>query len=251
MISKEELTKMVEKKRLSIENAEKDYLLDAMLYYIYTEFGDLLVLKGGTCLYKLYNLNRFSEDLDFTQNKRRFDAEKFKGKVQRAMSLIGINGTAAIDSFRNEINVKFHFRGPLYSGSKDTMCYISLNISHREKIIKPMKKELIISTYREIPSFDVFVMDETELMAEKVRAIMTRNKARDVYDLWFLLKKGIKPDINMINQKLRIYNLKYSKDIFIEKLTEKQASWKKDLEPLIMGELPEFGRMRTDIQNAF
>jgi len=65
MIKKDELKKIADSKRLSMANTEKDYLLDILLFNISHELGNTLVLKGGTSLYKLYNLNRFSEDLDF------------------------------------------------------------------------------------------------------------------------------------------------------------------------------------------
>ena len=75
----------------------------------------------------------------------------------------------------------------------------------------------------------VQIMDEIEIISEKVRAIMTRNKARDVYDLWFLLKKGIKPDMGLINQKLKIYRMKFEFDNFVRLIDEKKATWDMDL----------------------
>ncbi len=49
-----------------IRQLEKDYLLALLLYEIYNEFDDELIFKGGTSLKYFYNLNRFSEDLDFS-----------------------------------------------------------------------------------------------------------------------------------------------------------------------------------------
>lgn len=252
MIKKDELKKIADAKRLSLENAEKDYLLEVMLFYIYSEFCDLLVLKGGTALYKIYNLNRFSEDLDFTLNRRRFNLTKFLNKTMRSMSLIGIDGKVRkIERYRNEINVKLHFKGPLYDGKKESLCFTSLNISLREKIVRDVKKELIIPMYREIPSFEVFLMDEIENIAEKVRAIMTRNKPRDVYDLWFLLKRDIKPEMVLIEKKLKIYKIKFSFNRFLKSLEEKRAFWDTDLKGLIIGDLVDFGRVKKDIISVF
>jgi len=247
MIKKDELEKIAQIKRISLENAEKDYLLELLLFFIYSEFGNSLILKGGTALYKLYNLNRFSEDLDFTLNKRRFDFEKFLSKILRSLRLIGIDGVADIEKYRNEINIRLKLKGPLYNGRKESLCFTSLNISLRENV-KKIKKEMIIPKYKEIPSFDVFVMQEREILAEKVRAILTRNKPRDVYDLWFLIKRT-EPEITLINQKLRKEKFYFKR--FAEAIKEKQPLWETDLRGLIIGELPEFEKIKNEILNKF
>jgi len=248
MITKGELRKIAERKSLSLENAEKDYLLDILLFQIATESGDALILKGGASLYKFFNLNRFSEDLDFTLNRRRFDEEAFVKKIIRRLALIGIDGKVKdTEKSGNEINVKFHFRGPLYDGSQHSLCYIAVNISRRERIIKEPKRELVIPSSREIPSFQAYVMDEGEIAAEKVRAIMTRNKPRDVYDLWFLLKRGVILDLSMVDTKLNIYSVKFSLDKFKRSVEEKRKSWDTDLKGLVMGDLVGFSRAKEEI----
>ena len=252
MITRNELKRLAETKGLPIESAEKDYLLDLLLYNICGESGDKLVFKGGTSLYKFFSLNRFTEDLDFTLNSRRFDAEGFAGKLRRRLSSIGIDaGAAEIDETGNEANIVFNIRGPLYDGSKRSLCRIALNISKRERIIKDAKPELLVPSSREIPSFQVFVMDEREIMAEKVRATMTREKPRDLYDLWFLLKRGVKPDKGMIDAKLKLYGKKFSKEKFAKSVEAKKASWETDLRGLVMGPLVDFKLARDEALKQF
>ena len=60
MLGTEELEDIARLKRLSLINAEKDYLQDILLFSIYSIVGRELVFKGGTCLYKIYKINRFS-----------------------------------------------------------------------------------------------------------------------------------------------------------------------------------------------
>ncbi|MEK6845352.1 MAG: nucleotidyl transferase AbiEii/AbiGii toxin family protein, partial [Nanoarchaeota archaeon] len=66
MLRKDELAKIAEAKHLSLFNAERDYLLEVILFALYTNMKNELIFKGGTAMYKVYKLNRFSEDLDFT-----------------------------------------------------------------------------------------------------------------------------------------------------------------------------------------
>lgn len=249
---KGELTRIADIKKLSLENAEKDYILDLLLFQIYSGFGDMLILKGGTSLYKLYSLNRFSEDLDFTLNRKKFDGKTFLKQLTRSLALVGVEGTVkSIDEFKNETNIRFGFRGPLYSGTKRSLCFVALNISQREKVLMDAKKELVVPASKEIPSFQVFAMDEREIAAEKVRAIMTRNKARDIYDFWFLLKRGTKPEIDMINRKLKFYDMKYSSKKFSKAINEKRKFWETDLRGLMIGDLPGFERIRSELLTAF
>ena len=241
MLDYEEIANIGRLKRLSAVNAEKDYLQNMVLLSIYSLVGDKLLFKGGTCLYKVYGLSRFSEDLDFTSVKK-IDEQDMANKVIYDLKLFNIKGIIKeTKKYRNEVNIKLLFNGPLYKGSKETQCFIPLNISLREKPVYDAKKQTIRPVYREIPDFDVFAMHEEEILAEKIRAIFTRNKARDVYDLWFLLKYrklSINPDA--ADKKLKIYNLKFDREILICKIKAKKGLWNTDLKNIIIGELPDF-----------
>ncbi|MHB8361144.1 MAG: nucleotidyl transferase AbiEii/AbiGii toxin family protein [Thermoplasmataceae archaeon] len=54
-------------------------------------------------------------------------------------------------------------------------------------------------------------MDPAEIMAEKVRALMIRQKARDLFDSDFLNRKGYKTDIKLLDEKTKLYNTSLSK----------------------------------------
>jgi predicted nucleotidyltransferase component of viral defense system len=56
-------------------------------------------------------------------------------------------------------------------------------------------------------------------VAEKIRAILTRNKGRDIYDLWFLVSQGISLNENLILEKLKYYKIDdFDKLALIEKI---------------------------------
>lgn len=86
------------------------------------------------------------------------------------------------------------------------MCKIEVDLSFRENVILEPRIETIGRFLKEIPAFDVVVMREEEILAEKVRAIMTRTRARDVYDTSFLLDRNTKIDMKLIEAKLAYYN---------------------------------------------
>ncbi|MEA3343962.1 MAG: nucleotidyl transferase AbiEii/AbiGii toxin family protein [archaeon] len=250
MIRREELGEIAKAKRISLENCEKDYILELLMFSIFSEAGDSLALKGGTAMYKFYNLNRFSEDLDFSVNKRRVDLPELVNTAMRRLSGIGVPGSIRMESYRNEVNARLMFRGPLYDGSKESMVRITLNFSKRDKPIN-VDKLFFIPVYTEIPSFNAFVMAAEEIFAEKVRAIFTRNKPRDVYDLWFLLKRKVIPDIALINVKLKTCNLQFSGDEFVKKVDEKRGLFGPDMNGLIIGELEDFEIIKKEILDVF
>ncbi|MDP2951313.1 MAG: nucleotidyl transferase AbiEii/AbiGii toxin family protein [bacterium] len=233
-------------------NTEKDYLQDLMLFSLYSKISKELVFKGGTCLYKIYKLNRFSEDLDFTLAKK-IDLNKLSDKIILDFNLLNIKcKIKEIIDHKTEINIRFLFNGPLYKGNKETQCFIPLNLSLKEKVILEPKRETIIPLYKEIPSFELFAMQEQEILSEKIRAIMTRDKPRDVYDSWFLLtKKNVEPDFKLINKKLELYNSKFDPDHFKKAINRKKGLWGTDLKNLIIGELPNFDKTQAEILNRF
>lgn len=248
MLEKQEIERVAGIKRLSEKNAEKDYLLELLLFLLASETGKKLVFKGGTALYKLYSLNRFSEDLDFTLDPAKFAVEKLFTKIMKKLKNVGVTGRIkAIEDYANQKNIKLELKGPLFDGNVKNISVLSVNISVKEKPLYEPEPRKIFPQYQDIPAFDVFVMPLNELFAEKVRALLTRHKARDVYDIWFLLSKGAKLDTSDVNKKLKKYGLLFSRKDFIVKLDEKEKSWKPDLGGLVIGELPDFKSVKKSI----
>ncbi len=248
MIKREELEPFAKLKGLSLRSAELDYLQDIALINIFREFGNRLVFKGGTCLYKIYQLDRFSEDLDFTATKG-FKAKEIFQRLPYFFRLLDINSRVNIKQFENATNVYLDIYGPLYDGKKETRTTLLFNISLRERVLLPIIRYPYRPIYHEIRPFDMFAMDEKEILAEKVRAIYGRNKARDVYDFWYLLKrKRIVFDIGFANKKLSHDNIKFDNDNFLTKIEEKKISWERDLAGLIAGQLPGFSQVKKEIE---
>ena len=80
--------------------------------------------------------------------------------------------------------ISFSFRigakGPLYTKEIER-CFVRIEISKRESVIKKLDVLEYDALYTDILPFFVLVMQREEILAEKVRAVLTRNRARDVY----------------------------------------------------------------------
>ena len=225
----------------NIGQAEIDYFQTILLFIIYQNFGNEIIFKGGTALSKCFGLNRFSEDLDFVC-KREFD---FK-IIEEGLKRFKIDFKIEKEIFERSKSYVLRINGPLFNGTKNSLCKLILDFSFREEVIvKPLIKT-IGRFLEEIPSFDVYVMSREEIFAEKIRAILTRNKSRDVYDLYFLLESGIKFDTDLVNKKLDYYKIKFNKKDFIKAIKNKKEIWKSELSGLI-GNVPAFNGVLNKI----
>lgn len=252
MLEKEEIERIAGIKRLSIKNTEKDYLLEMLLSILYGEAGKKLVFKGGTALYKLHGLNRFSEDLDFTLDSSKIDVNRLSIKALKKLKDVGIDGRIKeISDYRDQKNIKLELKGPLFDGNPGSISLVTVNISLKERPLYKAEQRKIFSQYADIPAFDVFAMPLNELFAEKIRALLTRDKARDVYDVWFLFSKGAEFFQEDINKKLKKYSISFSVKYFTAKVDEKEKSWQRDLKGLIIGVLPDFNIVRKTILEKF
>ncbi|MBM3309421.1 MAG: nucleotidyl transferase AbiEii/AbiGii toxin family protein, partial [Candidatus Altiarchaeales archaeon] len=161
---------------------------------------------------------------------------------------VGINGRVKeVRDHQKQKNIYLELRGPLFDGNPKNISVITVNISLKERPLYPPEQRMIFSQYLDIPSFDVFVMPSTELLSEKIRALLTRNKARDVYDVWFLLNKNTRFSPSDVNKKLKKHKLSFNAKYLTAKVDEKEKSWRSDLESLILGTLPEFKKVRKTI----
>lgn len=202
-------------------------------------------------MYKLYKLNRFSEDLDFTAEKK-FKPKDFFTSLPHIFLLFNINCSVKVEPFQHSINVYLEINGPLYDGRKESRSRLILNISLREKVFSTPLRIPYTPLYQEVRPFDLYAMEEKEILAEKVRTVHQREKARDVYDIWYLLAvKKILVDFTLVQKKLSYIGLKFSKDTFLKKVQEKKNSWQTDLSALISGQLLPFSQAEEEIKQHF
>jgi predicted nucleotidyltransferase component of viral defense system len=250
MLSKNELIELTKTTRRKLHQQEKDYVQMIALYHIYQQVASELVFKGGTALEKVYGLNRFSEDLDFTRNDE-LDLEALVEKVLIGIRNYGIDCDVKKERSRFEFSDKYKLsaKGPLYSGDVSKV-FIRIEISGREKTIMNPSIMNIFPKYRDIPNFSLAAMPIEEIAAEKVRAILTRDKPRDVYDLWFLLNNNAKVNYDMINKKLEYYDLAYSYSVFKDKIDGCAAAWENELSNLLPS-VPSFKEIEGLILGEF
>jgi predicted nucleotidyltransferase component of viral defense system len=60
-----------------------------------------------------------------------------------------------------------------------------------------VERRLVSPEYDDVVPFLLTALTLEHLFAEKVRALLIRGKARDVYDLWFLTEQGIHPNLEL------------------------------------------------------
>jgi uncharacterized protein len=202
MISKKELQNIALKNELHLYQQEKEYALKLFLYYYYKKFEDA-VFKGGTAIRFCFNLNRFSEDLDFNINIK---PKKFSEQIKitlKDLNNINLNTKIIKEEFFDEAyTCEIEIQGPLFDGTKQTRNKIRIDAGKGLKTIKKANWKLIKSEYPETnQQFLVKVMDEKEILAEKIIALNTRKKGRDLYDTWFLTEIGIEIDKKLLKKK--------------------------------------------------
>jgi hypothetical protein len=241
MISKNELIEYKKYTNFTLGQKEKDYFQNLILFILYKEFGKELVFKGGTALNKCFGSDRFSEDLDFTTKKKDFETI-----IKKGLNAFLIDFELSRKNYKNSFNIILRIKGPLFQNIRQSLCKIKLDFSIREEIILKEIDKKIGYEMDNIPVFNVVCMNLEEIFAEKIRAIYTRNKARDVYDLNFLINKKVKFNEHLINMKLDYYNIIFDLEDFKEEILKKEKIWKREMNSLVAN-LEDFKEIYNNI----
>ncbi|MEM3247501.1 MAG: nucleotidyl transferase AbiEii/AbiGii toxin family protein [Candidatus Micrarchaeaceae archaeon] len=222
----------------------KDHFQDILLSAIYNsvEEGCLLVFKGGTAIRKVYGIDRYSDDLDFTLNEGRLRAisanEYIQGLRDKCTGLL---------SPLYDVEMHIH-RGQFGQYGIDAIVADAVHRSakiHIEikaaKVYMPCMERRIITPET---TYFASVMHIDEIIAEKVRAVYTRrnieNIARDLVDMAFLASHGGRFDIELANKKLaEVSHRPFSAASFSRRLRViTDDVWNRDLEG-IMSRIPD------------
>jgi predicted nucleotidyltransferase component of viral defense system len=231
----------------SDEQSEKYRIQNLVLKGIYHTHKKI-VFKGGTALQRVYGLDRFSEDLDF--DLKHDDIVE----IDRALEDLDANVIKIENAWEDEIIRRSKmYVYPLEFYSKTIAKTVTLKIDavFEGCVVDARKKTLELDGNPEI----IYVMHETEILAEKVNAILNekRNQPRDLYDLRFLLLTGTAVDKHLIflkSQSSVFGNTeKYSMKKFVERVHALEDSWD-DLEPYVKV-LPDFKEVADFVIDKF
>jgi predicted nucleotidyltransferase component of viral defense system len=162
-------------------------------------------------------------------------------KVSRSLFLYGVENSCKIIT-DNDLALSFRIlaKGPLNTSQKD-LSSVYVDISKREEVIKKSVSCILNIPAYEIPITILKGMSIDEVCAEKVRAILTRNKSRDVFDIHYLISRyGTKFDVELVNKKLEFYNIKFDKNDFLNRIYARKNSFQNELRGFVSGELPYY-----------
>jgi len=209
------------------EYIEKDYFQDKLLYYIFKATNNL-VFKGGTALYKLYNMPRFSEDLDFTLLDPKENIEDKIIKIAEKHAEINIK------KLKTSVLFKLRFKGILTSYNT-----VRIDVSLRNKVLSGFDLKNYVSDYIDIKPFSLKILKLKEMIAEKIHSLLARKNARDLYDLFFLLRIS-NFDKKLVKEKLKIFGMSFNSNLIKKQINEIKPIWEVELKPFVLEELPDF-----------
>ncbi len=210
---------------------ERNLLLEYLQTQILKElslshYNTTISFLGGTCLRFIYQIDRFSEDLDFDLiEKTNFRIEDLEKELKTKLELKSFSLDTKNKKTENIYIIFFKFKNVLrefgISAPRDEKILIKFEIDFNpsQKISTESK---FVSSFNE--NFPILVNSKETLFAQKIMAIAFRpyQKGRDFYDLvWFLSQKELEPNYEILKEKgLKIQNKKQLIE-FLEKQLQK------------------------------
>ena len=148
---------------------------------------------------------------------------------------------------RYVLSFRVDARGPLHRSEKD-VSHTNVEISRRESVLLPPLVVRLDEPRYGLPLVFLRGMDLREVISEKIRALLTRTTARDLYDLWHVMVRlGAEPDPKLVRKKMDFYGRKYDQKELIRRISMMRGSWEKELNPIIIGELPSFDEVKESV----
>ncbi|PIN82621.1 hypothetical protein COV61_05435, partial [Candidatus Micrarchaeota archaeon CG11_big_fil_rev_8_21_14_0_20_47_5] len=178
---------------------------------------------------------RFSEDLDFAA--RASDERTIMDELKSLFEDRELKGIrfAFLEKERSHAGLRAALKFSFILGHTQR---IRFDFSFRENVASKPEKRAIVDEYN-LGNAELLVIPLEELFAEKINALFGRIAVRDLYDVWFLFKRGIKADKLMIKRKFAYYNEEYEPSKLKGRINLFRKDWKRDLAQF-MNDVPDF-----------
>lgn len=203
------------------------------------KFFEDAAFYGGTALRIFYNLDRFSEDLDFALIKpnKDFDLSKYFTYIDKELKAYGINLSINVKDKSIQSNIISAFlKGDTLelilkffpNGAEHNYDHLLKNLKIKFEVdINPPSGATYEDEYKLLPSpHQIKLYDKGSLFAGKIHAILCRNwhnrtKGRDLYDYVFFLANDVSVNLELVKNKLIASDfIKADEEFDINKLKE-------------------------------
>lgn len=244
MITKNQITNFARTLKTNESTVFREYLQLVFLNKLYKhKESNNIFFKGGTAIHLLFGAPRFSEDLDFTVT---LPESRFLSCISDIFTDVSKEEEISFKERKTITGKRF-----LLTATPSVMPYatfINLDFSFREKVKQP-QQSTIDTVYPVLFTSFIHHLSPEEICAEKIRAILTRRKGRDFFDLWYLVSKGVGINNVLVQEKLRYYDINDNQMHLFQKRIESfpEHDFINDMKPF----LPIHERERLKEQFAY
>jgi predicted nucleotidyltransferase component of viral defense system len=188
MITRESIRRLAIQQQTTEQNVARECAQHLFLAGFYQQRGAQKVMfKGGAALRIVYQSPRFSEDLDFSGFG--VSVKQIEDCVAEATGRMEQAGV--MTSIRESKRTSGGYLGILEPTIADFQVRTLVEVSLRRKEAPRPRGVLIASEL--LPAYTLVPVPESDLVDEKLQALLTRKKPRDFFDCYFMLRKGMIP----------------------------------------------------------
>lgn len=165
-----------------------------------------IAFVGGTALRFLFNLRRFSEDLDFSLiDKKKYNFQELNSQLEYGFGLYGLNVETKTREEKTVQSSFLKFSGLLKDLGLSSIDEQKLSIRIEIDSNPPQGWNIETALLNNIYLLNIVHFDLPSLYAAKLHACFFRKytKGRDFYDLVWYLGKKINPNYALLNNTIK------------------------------------------------
>lgn len=169
----------------------REYLQVIILSSIYKhDLGKSMFFTGGTALRFFYNLPRFSEDLDFDTPGLNFEGFRdILEAVEKGLYKEGFSPRLSTEKRKSLFIAELNFVDlmRIYKITDRRGLDLIIKVEVYKPSWKLESESNVLSLYGY--NFSSILLSKSNMLSEKLAALINRRRGRDIYDILFMLKK--------------------------------------------------------------
>ncbi len=186
MINRETLIQAATVGQTTEINVAREYCQHLFLGAFYQQNGsEQVMFKGGTALKIVHGSPRFSEDLDFSAFG--ISVHQIESWVLDSQEKIEL-GAIQVD-LQESKTTPGGYLGALEYRLFDHVLFIQIEVSLRQR--NDVQGQGVLITPELLPAYMLTLLPASRLVEQKIAALLTCQKPRDFFDLYFMLRKGM------------------------------------------------------------